>query len=85
MLSLLIILCIHYLYNYFLKSLENPLEKSIINETRENYEKIFDVIKKDKSSPISNFSQQPTSETSKKNTPMSSMKDELLEFINTLE
>jgi len=84
-LSILIILCIHYLYNYFLKSLENPLEKSIISETRENYEKMFDVIKNEKSSPISNFSQQPGSETSKIQSPLGSMKDELLEFINTLE
>ena len=86
-LSVLIILCIHYLYNYFLTSLENPLEKSIINETRENYEKMFDVIKKENllSGSVSNFSQQSTSETHKKNSPISSMKDELLEFINTLE
>ena len=86
-LSILIILCIHYLYNYFLTSLENPLEKSIISETRENYEKMFDVIKKENPSSISvsNFSQQSTSETPKKGSPISSMKDELLEFINTLE
>ena len=84
-LSVLIILCIHYLYNYFLTSLENPLEKSIINETRENYEKMFDVIKKEMPSSVSNFSQQSNSETHKKNSPISSMKDELLEFINTLE
>lgn len=88
-LSVLIILCIHYLYNYFLTSLENPLEKSIISETRENYEKMFDVIKKENSplasGSVSNFSQQSTSETHKKNSPISSMKDELLEFINTLE
>ena len=60
-LSVLIILCIHYLYNYFLTSLENPLEKSIISETRENYEKIFDVIKKENSplasGSVSNFQQ----------------------------
>lgn len=86
-LSVLIILCIHYLYNYFLTSLENPLERSIISETRENYEKMFDVIKKENPSSISvsNFSQHTTSETPKKNSPISSMKDELLEFINTLE
>ena len=86
-LSVLIILCVHYLYNYFLTSLENPLEKSIISETRENYEKMFDVIKKENPSSISvsNFSQQSTSETPKKGSPISSMKDELLEFINTLE
>lgn len=88
-LSILIILCIHYLYNYFLTSLENPLEKSIISETRENYEKMFDVIKKENTSSnidsISNFSQQSNSETPKKNSPISSMKEELMEFINTLE
>ena len=84
-LSILIILCIHYLYNYFLTSLENPLEKSIISETRENYEKMFDVIKIENPTSVSNFSQQPTCETTKKTSPISSMKDELLEFINTLE
>lgn len=88
-LSILIILCIHYLYNYFLTSLENPLEKSIISETRENYEKMFDVIKKENPSSnlssVSNFSQQSIPETPKNTSPITSMKEELLEFINTLD
>ena len=50
---------------------------------------MFDVIKKENPSSnlssVSNFSQQSIPETPKNTSPITSMKEELLEFINTLD
>lgn len=78
--SLLLIIVIHYLYTYFKETLTNPIEKQIIQQTQEKYEEIY------------KLSQPPQSQTSKKAMKIktqskknSNMEDELNNFIETLE
>jgi len=42
--SLLLIIVIHYLYTYFKETLTNPIEKQIIQETQAKYEEIYKLI-----------------------------------------
>ena len=39
--SLLLIIVIHYLYTYFKETLTNPIEKQIIQQTQEKYDEIY--------------------------------------------
>lgn len=79
--SLLLIIVIHYLYTYFKETLTNPIEKQIIQETQAKYEEIYKL-----SQP------QPQPQPSKKGKKTktqpkddSTMEDELNSFIETLE
>jgi hypothetical protein len=78
--SLLLIIVIHYLYTYFKETLTNPIEKQIIQETQEKYEEIY---------KLSQPQPQPPSKKGKKTKTQtkddSTMEDELNSFIETLE
>ena len=75
--SLLLIIVIHYLYSYFKEILTNPIEKQIIQHTQEKYEEIYKLTQP-----------QPLKKRKKTKTQTkddSNMEDELNSFIETLE
>lgn len=77
--SLLLIIVIHYLYSYFKETLTNPIEKQIIQETQAKYEEIY---------KLSQPQPQPLKKGKKTKTQPkddSNMEDELNNFIETLE
>jgi uncharacterized membrane protein YhiD involved in acid resistance len=76
--SLLLIIVIHYLYTYFKETLTNPIEKQIIQQTQEKYEETYKLSQPSQSSKKVRI----TKTQPKKN---SNMEDELNNFIETLE
>ena len=79
--SLLLIIVIHYLYTYFKETLTNPIEKQIIQQTQEKYEEIYKLSQPLESSQPSKKAKKSKMQT-KKN---ANMEDELNNFIETLE
>jgi len=80
--SLLLIIVIHYLYSYFKETLTNPIEKQIIQETQAKYEEIYKLTQPLEPQP------QPLKKRKKTKTQTkddSNMEDELNSFIETLE
>jgi len=73
--SLLLIIIIHYLYTYFKETLTNPIEKQIIQQTQEKYDEIYKL-----SQPLK---KEKTPKTQYMNS--SNMEEELSKFIETLE
>lgn len=43
-LSILLIVICHYLYNYFKENMTNPIEKNIIYDTNKKYEEMYKII-----------------------------------------
>ena len=75
--SLLLIIVIHYLYSYFKETLTNPIEKQIIQQTQEKYEEIYKLIQPQPLKKRKKTKTQPKDD--------SNMEDELNSFIETLE
>ena len=81
--SLLLIIVIHYLYTYFKETLTNPIEKQIIQQTQEKYEEIYKLSQPLESSQSQSSKKVRITKTqTKKNV---NMEDELNNFIETLE
>lgn len=82
--SLLLIIVIHYLYTYFKETLTNPIEKQIIQQTQEKYEEIYKL-----SQPLESSQPSQPSKKAKKSKMQTkknaNMEDELNNFIETLE
>ena len=53
-LSVIVIVLLQYLYNYFKNSMTSPLEKNYISDTKEKYEKMYDLINKSQTENNSN-------------------------------
>ena len=85
-LSVIIILLLQYLYNYFKTNMSSPLEKNIIEDTQKKYEEMYNVLKNG-SSHVNTFEPKSTNKNSNNIEPlnMESMKEELLKYIDTLE
>lgn len=81
--SLLLIIVIHYLYTYFKETLTNPIEKQIIQQTQEKYDEIYKLSQPSQALQSQSSKKEKKIKTqSKKN---SNMEDELNNFIETLE
>lgn len=73
-LSILLIVICHYLYNYFKENMTNPIEKNIIYDTNKKYEEMYKIINSE------NNVEEDEKET---NAPV--MNNELDDFITNLE
>ena len=72
-LSLILIILVHYLFTFFKTNLTIPKVKDLVNKPQKQYETLFDTMKEN------NIKQQPiSSETSE------SMKDELKNYLKEL-
>ena len=80
-LSIVLILLLHYLYNYFKNSLSNTLEKDYINDSKEKYEKMYDIIKKTNNTRENTINKKDFGGSKEDET----MKNELKNFINEFE
>tara|TARA_Y100000992_G_scaffold114971_1_gene75175 strand:- start:2173 stop:2442 length:270 start_codon:yes stop_codon:yes gene_type:complete len=76
-LSVLIILIGHYLYNYFIMHFTKPKIVDLVHKPNEKYNDILDKIKSDNTLPISNINNKDDESIS------TNMVDELQNFLNT--
>lgn len=79
-LSMLIILIAHYLYNYFITHFTKPKIVDLVHKPNEKYNEILDKIKIDNTLPISNENKQSNKDDESVST---NMVDELQNFLNT--
>lgn len=75
-LSVLIILIGHYLYNYFIMHFTKPKIVDLVHKPNEKYNDILDKIKSDNTLPISNINNKDDESIS------TNMVDELQNFLN---
>lgn len=75
-LSVLIILIGHYLYNYFIMHFTKPKIVDLLHKPNEKYNDILDKIKSDNTLPISNINNKDDESIS------TNMVDELQNFLN---
>jgi hypothetical protein len=73
-LSILLIVICHYLYNYFKENMTNPIEKNIIYDTNKKYEEMYKII---------NSENNVEEDEKESNAPV--MNNELDDFITNLE
>ena len=76
-LSVLIILIGHYLYNYFIMHFTKPKIVDLVHKPNEKYNDILDKIRSDNTLPISNINNKDDESIS------TNMVDELQNFLNT--
>ncbi len=84
-LSLIFILIVHNLYIYFINTLTVPKVKDLIDTPNKKYEEIFKKLNDnvEKTSERKNKTKNLNENTLKKNNASSSMKNELLNFLNS--
>uniref|UniRef100_A0A6C0KH77 Uncharacterized protein n=1 Tax=viral metagenome TaxID=1070528 RepID=A0A6C0KH77_9ZZZZ len=77
--SLSLIILVHKLYEYFKESLTDPLEKDYMNESKQKYEEMYNILK-NKEDTNSKIVKEKEPKKEKKE-PAHSMKDELNDYI----
>lgn len=90
-LSAMLIFLIHQVYEYLKRSFSNPLERSIVNDTKTHYEQIYNTLAQHQP-PIATYLppqsmnylpiQEPVREVYTQQ--QSNMADELMNFVNDL-
>ena len=78
--SLVLIILIHYLFTFFKTTLTVPKIKDLVNRPQQKYEDLLNTIKTEQEKPIST----PTPKPILKPNTSSSMKDELKNFMKDL-
>lgn len=76
-LSILIIFVVHQIYEYFKYTLSKPIERNILQETKNHYEQIYKV--------LSNKKQDEMPSNIQDNNTTSNMESELMHFISDLD
>ena len=80
--SLSLIILVHKLYEYFKESLTDPLEKDYMNESKQKYEEMYNILKKE---DIQKREVVKEKEPKKENNePTESMKEELNDYIKNI-
>ena len=75
--SIIIIVLLHYIYDYFKTNLTTPKVKDLVNKPQMQYEEIIETIKENKSIDIKEKEEKKLEETS-------NMKNELKKYMNEL-
>jgi hypothetical protein len=81
-LSLIVIILIHYLFSFFKNNLTVPKIKDLVNKPQKEYEEIYEIIK---NAPINVKNEKTTSNIQISNEDNKQMKDELKNYLKQLD
>jgi len=84
MLSIILIFLVHEIYDYFKKSFSKPLERNIVNETKNHYEQIYNTLSSARQPSISMDAMPLPSEVYNK-PDTNNMADELMNFMSDID
>tara|TARA_B100001059_G_C17742595_1_gene532504 strand:- start:566 stop:928 length:363 start_codon:yes stop_codon:yes gene_type:complete len=86
--SLVFILLIHYIYNFFKNNLTIPKVKDLVSKPQQQYNKIFDVMKNSKENQLNNninINKNNNNNNVVETTSSTNMKTELKKYLNNLQ
>ena len=80
--SLVFILLMHYIYNFFKSNLTIPKVKDLVSRPQQQYNKIFDVMRNSKKNEVNNDN---NDNNVVETTSSTNMKTELKKYLNNLQ
>ena len=83
--SLVFILLIHYIYNFFKNNLTIPKVKDLVSKPQQQYNKIFDVMKNSNENQSNNNNNNNNNNVVETTTSSTNMKTELKKYLNNLQ